>query len=90
MKGEKNMALKGRKKGNQEDFRFEIVTPLGVISTNDNSGWNTEVNVVSWNGREPKIDIRAWSPDHKHMSKGVALTEEEALKVVEFIKSAID
>lgn len=81
------MAIKGNKK---DDFKFEIVSELGVIKTNEESGWNTEVNVVAWNGREPKIDIRAWDPDHKKMAKGITLTEEEALKVCEFIKSAID
>ena len=84
------MALKGSKKKTQDDFKFEIVQELGVIKANEETGWKTEVNVVSWNGREPKIDIRAWNPEHTKMAKGITFTEEEALKVVEFIKSAID
>lgn len=83
------MALKGSKK-KQDEFKFEIVQELGVLKTNPETQWTTEVNVVAWNGREPKIDIRSWNPDHQKMSKGITLTEDEALKVCEFIKSAID
>ena len=42
------------------------------------NGWQKEVNLVSWNGNEPKVDIREWSPDHERMSRGVALTDAEA------------
>ena len=27
--------------------------------------WTKEINVVSWNGGEPKIDIRDWSESHE-------------------------
>lgn len=82
------MAFKKAEK--KEEFTFSIEQELGVIKTNPESGWSTEVNVVSWNGREPKIDIRSWDPEHKKMSKGITLTEEEALLVCDLIKSAID
>ena len=39
--------------------------------------------MVSWNDREPKFDIREWSPDHDRMGKGVSLTEEEMAALVE-------
>ena len=47
-------------------------------------GWTKELNLVSWNGREPKYDIREWDPEHEKMGKGVTLTEEElvALKML--------
>lgn len=59
------------------DFSFEIVEELGIISTGS-KGWNKELNLVSYNGREPKFDIREWSPDHTKMGKGVTLSDEEA------------
>ncbi|PKL26790.1 MAG: hypothetical protein CVV47_01090 [Spirochaetae bacterium HGW-Spirochaetae-3] len=37
-----------------------------------------ELNLVSWNGREPKLDVRSWDPSHSRMGKGIALTKEEA------------
>lgn len=59
------------------DIQYEIVKQLGVISTSK-KGWNKELNLISWNGREPKYDIREWSPEHDKMGKGITLTEEEA------------
>ncbi len=41
-------------------------------------GWTKELNKVSWNGAEPKYDIRDWSPDHEKMGKGITLTDDEA------------
>lgn len=64
----------------KDEIRFEIVKPLGIICETG-SGWTKEVNMVSWNGNNPKVDIREWSPDHTRMSKGLTLTEEEAEQV---------
>ena len=58
------------------ELKFEITEHLGVLSENA-KGWTKELNLVSWNGREPKYDIREWSPDHTRMGKGVTLTNEE-------------
>lgn len=58
------------------EFKFEIVEQLLVLSRND-KGWTKELNRVSFNGAEPKYDIRSWSPDHTKMGKGVTLTDEE-------------
>ena len=41
----------------------EIVEQIAVLSTNANTGWRTELNIVSWNGRAPKLEIRDWAPD---------------------------
>ncbi|MEW5941039.1 MAG: YdbC family protein [Chloroflexota bacterium] len=58
------------------DIKYEIVDSVGVLSTTS-SGWAKELNLVSWNDREPKYDIRDWSGDHGKMGKGVTLTKEE-------------
>ncbi len=54
----------------------EIVRRIGVIRELDN-GWSRELNIVSWNGAEPKYDIREWSPDHERMSRGITMTDVE-------------
>lgn len=59
-----------------DNIKFEIVKHIGTIATNS-KGWTKEVNLVSWNGREAKYDIREWSPDHSHMGKGITFTDEE-------------
>lgn len=67
------------------EINFEIKSSLGVLSTS-NVGWTTELNLISWNNREPKYDIRAWSPDHSKMGKGVTLTESELKNLKEILE----
>ena len=66
-----------------DDFSFEIVRHVGVLSTSPR-GWTREVNIVSWNAKPARLDIRDWAPDHDKMSRGVALNglETEQLKVI--------
>ncbi len=66
------------------EFKYEIIKELGVISENAR-GWKKELNLVSWNDREPKYDIRDWAPDHERMGKGVSLTEEELVTLAGLI-----
>lgn len=63
-----------------KEFTFNIVEHLGVIKTNSN-GWAKEINIVSFCHREPKIDIREWSPDHTQMSKGMQFDDDEVEQV---------
>ena len=58
------------------EIKYEITEHLGVISETAR-GWTREVNMISWNGREPKVDVRDWSPEHDKMSKGITFTKEE-------------
>ena len=61
-------------------FSFKIVKHIGIISEND-SNWSKELNLVSWNGKEPCFDIRLWSPAHDKMSRGITLSEDEMDKL---------
>lgn len=67
------------------DFKFEIVEEIGVLSEGS-KGWRKELNKISWNGAEPKYDIRDWAPEHEKMGKGVTLTEDEAVKLKELLR----
>lgn len=58
------------------DFKFEIKDKMGVLSEG-NKGWKKEINLISWNGAEPKFDIRDWDENHEKMGKGITLTNEE-------------
>lgn len=62
--------------GFDREVRFQIVEHIGVISTHS-TGWNKELNIVAWNGGQPKYDIRDWDSAHEHMSRGITLTEKE-------------
>jgi len=58
------------------EIKYEIIKTIGVLSTSA-SGWAKELNLVSWNQREPKYDLRDWSADHTRMGKGVTLSKDE-------------
>ena len=67
------------------DFKYEITEELGILSESK-SGWTREVNMVSWNGAAPKLDIRDWAPEHEKMGKGVSLSAEEVKKLKEILE----
>ncbi|WP_164669715.1 YdbC family protein [Virgibacillus doumboii] len=58
------------------DIKYEIIETIAVLSKSP-KGWTKELNLVSWNGRDPKYDLRDWAPDKAKMGKGVTLTEED-------------
>jgi len=68
------------------EFKYEIVERIAVLSESS-KGWTKELNLISWNGREPKYDIREWSPDNEKMGKGITLTDEE---IVQLKKALVD
>ena len=66
------------------EIKFEIVKKVGVLSTSA-SGWAKELNLISWNERDAKYDIREWSPDGEKMGKGVTLSREELMALKELL-----
>ncbi len=48
------------------DIKFEIIKNIGVLSESP-KGWIKELNLISWNGKEPKYDLRDWDPAHEKM-----------------------
>ena len=68
------------------DIKYEIVKQVGVLSKSG-SGWTKELNLISWNDREPKFDLRDWSAGHEKMGKGVTLTKEELAALKELLNS---
>ena len=70
------------------EFTYNIVETLGVLSETA-KGWTKELNLISWNDREPVYDIRTWSPDHEKMGKGITISAEEA-KVLRDMLNALN
>lgn len=62
------------------EIKFEIKENIGVLSEST-KGWSKELNLVSWNDKEPKYDLREWDPAHEKMGKGVTLSVEEIRKL---------
>ena len=58
------------------EIKYEVVERIAVLSQRPR-GWERQLNLISWNEKEPKYDIRDWAPDHSRMGKGVTLTADE-------------
>ena len=70
----------------KEEFSYEILEEVAVLDENAR-GWRKELNLISWNGRPPKFELREWAPDHEKMGKGINLTNEEFAELSKTIKS---
>ena len=68
------------------DIKYEIVKKVGVLSKAA-SGWAKELNLISWNDRDAKYDIRDWSADGEKMGKGVTLSRDELMALRELLNS---
>lgn len=68
------------------EIKFEIKEAIGVIAESA-KGWKKELNLISWNGKEAKYDLREWSPNHEKMGKGVTLTKDELKLLKELLNS---
>lgn len=68
------------------DIKFEIKEGLGSIAESA-KGWKKELNLISWNGKEAKYDLREWAPEHEKMGKGVTLTRDELKSLKEILNS---
>ena len=55
---------------------LEVIKKIALISGSE-TGFRKEMNIVSWNGNEPKYDLRSWSPEGIAL-RGLTLTEDEA------------
>lgn len=70
------------------EIKYEIKDTVGTLSQSP-KGWSKELNMISWNGKEPKYDLREWAPEHEKMGKGVTLTLDE-LKELKVLLNGIE
>ncbi|MDU5723271.1 MAG: PC4/YdbC family ssDNA-binding protein [Clostridium butyricum] len=68
------------------DIKFKIKETIGVVAESA-KGWKKELNLISWNGKEAKYDLREWAPEHEKMGKGVTLSNEELKVLKELLNS---
>ena len=72
----------------RKELKYEIITNVGIVSEQP-GGWKKELNRVSWNGGEPKYDLRDWAPEHAKMGKGITMTEEDLRSLKKIIDAEI-
>lgn len=75
-----------RRRNKMTKINYEIVKEIGVLSTSA-KGWTKELNLISWNDRAAKYDLRDWAPEHEKMGKGVTLSKEDLLALKELLNT---
>ena len=71
------------------EIQYEIVKEIAVLSTGD-SGYTKEINLISWNGKEPKYDIRSFSPNREKCGKGITLNADEAAALLKSLQKELN
>lgn len=71
------------------DIKFEIKETVGILSEST-KGWKKELNLMSWNDKEAKYDIREWAPEHDKMGKGITLSKEELIILRDILNNMND
>lgn len=69
-----------------ERISYKVIANVGTLAQYP-TGWSKEVNIVSWNEGQPKLDIRDWSEDHEKMSRGITLTADEMQRLVDSVQA---
>ena len=70
-----------------KEFSYEIIEEIGQVSKPTASGWSIRLNLISWNGGKPKLDIRSWNEDMSRMGKGISLSEDDAKDLAGLLNS---
>lgn len=69
------------------EVSYEVMNEIGEL------GNGKKVRVVSWNGRESKIDIRQWTTDdngNERCGKGICLTNDEAKNLIDVLSKYLE
>ena len=86
---DKNQKAKTEKGQEMKEIQYEIVKEIAVLSASD-SGYTKEINLISWNGREPKYDIRSFSPNREKCGKGITLNADEAAALLKALQKELN
>lgn len=80
-------------KGNDktDEIKYEVLEELGVLS--EHKGYVKKVRYMSWNGKEPRYDIRPWKQNEdgtETPTKPSGYTGEELEALYNILKGIIE
>lgn len=71
------------------EVTYEVKKNIGKLGEDSKK----ELRIVSWNGREAKLDIREWRTTEKgeeRCGKGIGLTTDEAKVLVDLLNAYLN
>ena len=81
--------IKTSTKGNAKtDPTYEVHENFGVVGKRTGD-WQIELRLISWNGNEPKYDLRPWkdTDEGEKCGKGITMTGQELETLLGILKS---
>ena len=66
-------------------FDYDIKEQIAVLS--NTNGYTVELNLISYRGATPKLDLRKWDRNKGKMQKGITLTTDEARALKDALES---
>ena len=75
----------GKGNGNGNGVTYETIERYVIAERS--GGYKLELRFMSWNGNEPKYDLRTWKEDEdgEKCGKGIGLTGEELIALKDMI-----
>lgn len=61
-------------------FEYEIKQHIATLTEDEGAEYQKQLNIVSWKGAKPSLDLRLWriTADGQRPLKGLTLTVDEA------------
>lgn len=75
----------------EKNFKFDVLENIAVLS--EGGAYSREMNIVSFNGRKARLDVRVWKQDgdgKKVPLRGIQLTDDEARALADAINKYLD
>ena len=72
-------------------FSYDVKKVIGQLDSDSNAP--KELRIISWNGSEPKYDLRGWWRDeegNEKMTKGITLDREELLSLYDILSDYLE
>ena len=86
---DKNQKAKTEKGQGMKEIQYQNVKEIAVLSASDR-GYTKEINLISWNGKEPKYDVRSFSPNREKCGKGITLNADEAAALLKALQKEVN
>ena len=71
-----------------DNFKYKITERIAILS--ESGKWTKELNMVSWNKRPAKYDLRVWNHEEGRVGKGITLSLAEARNLKEVLNAIIE
>jgi len=71
-----------------KEFKYDVLAEIGTVE--EGSRQDTIVKVISWNGGDPKLDIRKWNKEDDNMGKGISISLDCVKKLIELLNQVED